>query len=979
MKNNLLTQNDGKTRLVRHLSPIAVWALAFGCSVGWGSFVMPGTTFLPLAGPVGTTIGIAVGAAIMVVVGINYFFLMKRYPDAGGTFSYTKNIFGYDHGFLASWFMILVYLAITWANSTALPLIFRNIFGNLLQFGKMYSIAGYDVYLGEVLLSLAAILLFGFVCLRGGKVASIVQVLMAFVLIAGVIVGVGMVFFGTGSGSPDEVLNEINEQNMPSLGPLFIVFLAPWAFAGFESVSHSVEEYRFPVKKVLKVMIISLVTAAAAYIGLVLIASVNTPSEYSSLGEYLENIGNLGPIKGMPVLNSIYTAVGVPGLIVIGLAAAAGIITGLLGNMVAGSRLIYSLAHEKMIPEKMGVLNKFGVPKNAVLFLILVSLPIPFLGRSAIGWVVDINTIGITIAYIYTSAAAFKEAIKAKSTAVKITGLIGIVISSFFLVYFLFPIEWSVSQLSTESYFMLLIWILIGFFAFYMVFNKEKKAGTYRIGKSTVVWIVLLSLIFSTSIIWVNKSSGIATDSVIEEISKIDEEIYANDGMELTEAEKAEKKAVVEKGFDSITQNIIRNMIFLFVLVIVSLLIIFNIYRSIQRSHMSAVKDKTMAEESSQAKTTFLSNMSHDIRTPMNAIVGYVALAKQEKDLPPTVSDYLTKIESSSGHLLSLINDVLEMSRIESGKMELAPVSSDMRKIMDELKNMFATQMATKGVYYDVICEGIVDPFVLCDANRFNRVLLNLVSNAYKFTPKDGSVTVTLTQTGRDNDNAQFRLSVKDTGIGMSPEFVKKVFEAYERERTSTVENIQGTGLGTAITKSIVDLMGGEISVTSEQGKGSEFVVNVAFPIDKSIVEETVEQTQTTGESEFTGMRLLLVEDNEENKDVAKNLFERVGFVIDTAVNGEDAVEMIAGSKPGTYRAVIMDIEMPVKDGYQATALIRSLKNPALSKIPIVALTAKAFSEDIAAAYKSGMNAYISKPISIATIKTVMAQALTTK
>ena len=264
MKNNLLTQNDGKTRLVRHLSPIAVWALAFGCSVGWGSFVMPGTTFLPLAGPIGTTIGIAVGAAIMVIIGINYFFLMKRYPDAGGTFSYTKNIFGYDHGFLASWFMILVYLAITWANSTAIPLIFRNIFGNLLQFGKMYTIAGYDVYLGEVLLSLAAILLFGFVCLRGGKVASIVQVLMAFVLIAGVIVGVGMVFFGTGSGSPDEVLNEINEQNMPSLGPLFIVFLAPWAFAGFESVSHSVEEYRFPVKKVLKVMIISLVTAAAA-------------------------------------------------------------------------------------------------------------------------------------------------------------------------------------------------------------------------------------------------------------------------------------------------------------------------------------------------------------------------------------------------------------------------------------------------------------------------------------------------------------------------------------------------------------------------------------------------------------------------------------------------------------------------------------------------------------------------------------------
>jgi len=975
MKNNLLTPKDSKAHLIRHLSPLAVWALAFGCSVGWGSFVMPGTTFLPLAGPIGTTIGIAIGAAIMVIIGINYFFLMKRYPDAGGTFSYTKNIFGYDHGFLASWFMILVYLAITWANSTALPLIFRNIFGNLLQFGKMYTIAGYDVYLGEVLLSLAAILLFGFVCLRGGKVASIVQVLMSFVLIAGVIVGVGMVFFGTGSGSPDEVMNEINNQNIPSLGPLFIVFLAPWAFAGFESVSHSVEEYKFPVKKILKVIIISLVTAAAAYIGLVLIASVNTPSEYSSLGEYLENIGNLGPIKGMPVLNSIYTAVGVPGLIVIGLAAAAGIITGLLGNMVAGSRLIYSLAHEKMIPEKMGVLNKFGVPKNAVLFLILVSLPIPFLGRSAIGWVVDINTIGITIAYIYTSAAAFKEAIKTKSTAVKITGLIGIVISSFFLVYFLFPIEWSVSQLSTESYFMLLLWILIGFIVFYMVFLKEKKKGSFRIGKSTVVWIVLLSLMFSTSIIWVNKSSEIATNNVIEEMSKQDDGLYNEYGVELTDEEKAERLAVIENGFDSITHSMVRNMAFLFLVVIVSLLIVFNIYRSIQRSHMSAVKDKTIAEESSHAKTTFLSNMSHDIRTPMNAIVGYVALAKQENDLSPTMTDYLTKIESSSEHLLTLINDVLEMSRIESGKMELAPVSSDMRRVMEELKNMFSTQMETKGVKYDVICEEITDPYVLCDANRLNRVLLNLVSNAYKFTPKDGSVTVTLTQTGKDNDNAQFRFSVKDTGIGMSPEFVEKVFEAYERERTSAVENIQGTGLGTAITKSIVDLMGGEITVTSEQGKGSEFVVSVSFPIDKSVVEESIDQAELSN-SEFTGMKLLLVEDNEENKDVAKNMFERVGFIIDTAPNGEEAVEKIAGSKPGTYNAVIMDIEMPVKDGYQATALIRSLKNPELSKIPIVALTAKAFSEDIAAAYKSGMNAFISKPINMTVIKTVMTQVL---
>jgi len=960
MDNKEVFSSERKSRFIRHLSPIAVWALSFGCSVGWGAFVMPGTTFLPIAGPLGTAVGIIIGAVIMMIIGVNYFFLMKRYPDAGGTFSYAKNVFGHDHGFLASWFMILVYLAIIWANVTALPLIFRNLFGSVLQFGKLYTIAGYDVYVGEVLLSLASLLIFGFICTARGKTTSVVQIVFAVLLILGIVAGFGIVLFGPPNSSPVEVVKEINAEEFDLVGALFIVFLAPWAFAGFESVSHSTEELKFSIKKVFRIMLVALITASLAYILLSLMAAVNNQPE---------NIG-------LPTFNAVFNSIGLPGIIILGVAAAAGIITGLVGNLVAGSRLVYSLADERMIPEKLGELNKNGIPRNAVLLLMLISLPIPFLGRSAIGWVIDINTIGVTVAYIYTSASAFVESIRTKNTLTKITGLAGIIISSFFLFYFLFPIDWSVSQLSRESYLMLLLWVLIGFIVYHFAFSKDKKLGGMRLGKSTIVWIVLLALIFSTSIIWLNKSNDIASDALIEKIQEVDELNYEEHGIVMTEEELARKSEIIKHELDEMTFNTVRNFAFLFIILIVSLLIIFNIYKSIQRSHMTAVEDKTVAEKSSDAKTTFLSNMSHDIRTPMNAIVGYVSLAKQEKDLPPKVENYLAKIESSSEHLLSLINDVLEMSRIESGKMELAPVSTDLRKIMKELKNLFSTQMETKGLNFIVSCEDVADPFVLCDANRLNRVLLNLVSNAFKFTPKDGTVSVILRQTGRENDRASFCIRVKDTGIGMSPEFVEKVFEAYERERTSTVENIQGTGLGTAITKSIVDLMGGEITVKSELGKGSEFTVNLTFPVDQSVTGDKMTEHAAAADSAFEGMKLLLVEDNEENKEVAKTLFESAGFIIETAVNGEEAVEMIAGSKPGTYSAVIMDIEMPVKNGYEATALIRSLRNPELSAIPIVALTAKAFSEDIAEAYKSGMNAFIAKPINTETIHNVMTQVL---
>lgn len=395
-----------------------------------------------------------------------------------------------------------------------------------------------------------------------------------------------------------------------------------------------------------------------------------------------------------------------------------------------------------------------------------------------------------------------------------------------------------------------------------------------------------------------------------------------------------------------------------------------------QKKELTLSKEK--AEASSKAKTTFLSNMSHDIRTPMNAIIGYTNLALQEDRSNDDMKKYLKKIKSSSQHLLALINDVLEMSRIESGKVELEEVPTDLKKILDGMNDMFATQMQEKNILYTVKYDGIKNQYVYCDENRLNRVLLNLVSNAYKFTPTGGKVSLTMTQNETYEDHAEYILKVKDSGIGMSKEFADKVFEAFERERTSTVSGIQGTGLGMAITKNIVDMMGGDIRVNTAVNEGSEFIVrlNLTLQSDVSNTDDNMNSSSADDEYDFSGMRLLLVEDMDINREIATALLNEMGFEVEAATNGKEAVDKVSESTTGYYDAVLMDIQMPVMNGYDATRNIRALSDDTLSKIPIIAMTANAFSEDIKKAHETGMNAHIAKPIDISAMTATLTEIL---
>lgn len=282
--------------------------------------------------------------------------------------------------------------------------------------------------------------------------------------------------------------------------------------------------------------------------------------------------------------------------------------------------------------------------------------------------------------------------------------------------------------------------------------------------------------------------------------------------------------------------------------------------------------------------------------------------------------------------------------------------------------------MKTKDIDFIVDTSQVENKFVLCDENRLNRVLLNLISNAYKFTPSGGKISVTLAQKNSDEKIGSYEIRVKDSGIGMSAEFAEKVFESFTRERTSTVSKIQGTGLGMAITKSIVDLMKGKIYVETAPNEGTEFIIKVEFKLAEEIISEAEQENISAQNMNFSQKKLLLVDDIEVNREIAKMLLEGNGFIVDTAADGAEAVEKFSASKPGDFDAILMDIQMPIMDGYEATKKIRALDNPALAKIPILAMTANAFSEDVQAAKDAGMDGHIAKPIDIPQMMQTLAE-----
>ena len=375
----------------------------------------------------------------------------------------------------------------------------------------------------------------------------------------------------------------------------------------------------------------------------------------------------------------------------------------------------------------------------------------------------------------------------------------------------------------------------------------------------------------------------------------------------------------------------------------------------------------SQADEASQSKTTFLSRMSHEIRTPMNGIIGMLSLAEGKLDSTHPAMQYLTKIDELSAHLLSLINDILDMSRIEAGKVELENKPFSLRKLGDKLYDMFAKNLEQRNIEYTVEFEdGTVD-YVIGDELRISQVIINFLSNAVKFTEK-GEIRVTLRQMALAGGTADIMIRVRDTGIGMSPEFINRIFRPFEQESMDTQKKYGGTGLGMAISDQIVKLMGGEIVVESMVGKGSDFMVFLHLPVSEE-VEEVSEEKASADEAAaefddaFDGKSILVAEDNELNAVIAVEVLKNMGAKVELATNGQEAVDHFEHNPAGYYDFILMDVQMPVMDGRAAARKIRGLDREDAADIPVFALSADAFIEDERLSRESGMNGHYAKPV----------------
>ena len=382
------------------------------------------------------------------------------------------------------------------------------------------------------------------------------------------------------------------------------------------------------------------------------------------------------------------------------------------------------------------------------------------------------------------------------------------------------------------------------------------------------------------------------------------------------------------------------------------------------------------AQAAGAVKDTFLANMSHDIRTPMNAILGFSDIIAKHPDDEAVVRNAVTKIQASGEVLMKLINDVLDLSKIESGKLTLEEIATDLKQMSEKLKMMMEYSMQKKQIQFQIINE-LHHPYVWCDATKLQQILVNILNNAVKFTPEGGKIALEYEETAVNEEVSEYRIAVQDTGIGMDEEFQKHAFEAFERERTSTESKTEGTGLGLAIVKKLVELMGGQVSIQSKVGQGTKITVCLRLKIaGQGDIIDKQKEPAIAANAELAGVRVLLTEDNELNAEIAKEILTSAGMMVDWVEDGSACLNRLRQMEVGYYQVILMDIQMPKMNGYEATKRIRELPVAGMAHIPIIAMTANAFSDDQKRALDVGMNGFITKPIDVDRMLRTIQQTL---
>ena len=981
--------NQNKSGSGAFISPLSALALSFGYAVGWGSFVLPGNVFLPEAGPLGTLMAMLLGAAVMAVLALNFHRLVLRAPGPGGSYGFVTKMFGPDHGFLVAWFLILTYIAILWANATALVLLIRCLFGSVLQFGFRYTVAGFDVYFGEVLLCVAAILLCGGICILRKRLAVRLNTVLAFTLVACV-----SLCFATAllrhKGGFSSMAPAFAIDGSPAIQVLRILAMIPWAFVGFEAIVHSSGEFKFRDKRTFSILLAAIVISVFLYSALFLLPVIACPGKYIGWPAFIYDVPHLDGIASVPVFAAARNVLGNAGVAIIASAMLSAQLTALFCTYIAIGNLMRVMATDGALPRKFGRVNRDGTPVYAIAFAMCVSCVVPFLGRTVIGWPADVSSFGAAVAYCYVSAAAFAVSRGAggrKAILGKAAGIVGFLMSVFFCLLLLVPNYVSGNSLSAEAYLLLALWCILGFYRYRRVFRKDRDG---RYGRSTVVWVAILITIFFASLMWfrlaISTSAknalsmflgrNINRDSLTWLLGHVDADMLLNSFVEMC-------------------------------LLVVSLAIMINLF-SLQRDReKNLIIGKLKAEESAnKAKSYFFSTVSHDIRTPLNAIVGFSQMLKMGFKTEAERNQAIDAIFVSGKTLLSLLNDVLDFSKLEDGRMEIVPEPTDCVQLLRAITDTFRIANKKPGLEFRCRADGL--PVLEIDPQRIRQILFNLVGNAAKFTDK-GFVEVRGTFEKDAGDAAEggavgtFRIEVEDTGCGIGDEDMKTIAAPYVQVGAKLSRN-GGTGLGLALCKELSRAMGGELTISSTLGKGSTFAVAIPgvkvsdkvsvhehdIAIDEAI-QKAEEQIGSVAEIAATEIRkpeaapvqetpsptaaapvkrrILIVDDQKMNLMVLMVMLKKLGsFEIVMASNGVEAMKKLEDSASAPFDQVLTDMWMPEMDGEGLVNAIRA--NPKLSKLPVDVVTADVEMEkrfvDV------GFDNFLLKPVTVDKLKKVI-------
>jgi len=803
-----------------------VWALSLGCAVGWGAFMVPANLFIPTAGPLGTIIAMTISTALLLIIGANFCQLAKQYHDDGGIIAYTRNILGHDHAFLVAWILIIAYLSILWVNATAIILLIRFLLGDVLAWGYLYTIAGFDIYFGELLATWIVMLFFGLITSYGGRLMKYFNTLCAVTMLLSVIILFAALFNHTDLGGFTPAFQVYTS---PAMQIFSMVMLAPWMFFGFEAVTHVYEDFHFSRQKLLPIVLTAILSGGLIYILLAAMTVMAIPGEFSSWTSYMISRPHLEGLARLPVFYSVYTTFGMNGLALLCVSITCAIITSMLGLYRTTGRLLQFMGRAEILPSWFTHQDNQGLPRNAIIFIMLISLFIPFLGRISLVWLSDIITVVGSIAYGYASLCAYLNAKREHDILGKVLGISGAVISVLFFFCPLIPDLLLGGSLATESYLMLSLWSLLGFIYYWYTFKYDTHD---RFGHSTSMCIIILFLNFFSTSIWLRQMT------------------------------EQRLKDAVSGDIDFTCDNLITDSMVQMIMIMIILLLMANIFITLKRRERKMTAARLQQYEIKQAQNTYLSNLAHDIRIPMEAVQVSVHMALENctlcavcpeencpRQIPDRLNNCLGKLDAHNQHLMKMINSMLDepdtstgnehdvkMSLDENGNIHLNTVPFDWQRLLQEVKDLFAIQMQEKNIFFEVYPIDLPHPYVYGDKQRLERLLINLVSNAWEYTPKGGGVMVTLLEIPLTEDKSTYELHIHDSGSNMPPAIVEHLTNPFDSE----VTNLGGLH----IAKGLIHLMQGTIKISTSpgQGVGKEIIIRIPLTIapnnDKAILTE---------------------------------------------------------------------------------------------------------------------------------------------